>query len=240
MALVCKMCVLLVMTVSLVCGRTLLVRDSATPPSSVYSMAVAEARRCVCLCVCVCPPLPPPHPPPPPHPRYLYLTSGALPAVAPAAHLRDLLPMNAHQVVVIAAATSPLLGGLDPAWVRGIAADPQAHALRTEDVNGTRVHFVVGGGDVGVLYGAYRLAELLGVRFRLSGDVLPPLDPSLALALPALHDTAVPTFATRGLQPFHDFDSGPDWWTAEDYKAIIGQIAKQRMNFIGLHTCMPV
>ena len=32
---------------------------------------------------------------------------------------------------------------------------------------------ITGGSDVGVLYGAYRYAELLGVRFYLHGDVVP-------------------------------------------------------------------
>ena len=32
---------------------------------------------------------------------------------------------------------------------------------------------IVGGSDLGVLYGAYRYAERLGVRFYLHGDVVP-------------------------------------------------------------------
>jgi len=36
--------------------------------------------------------------------------------------------------------------------------------------------------------------------------------------------------------PFHDFPEGPDWWNEGDYKAIIGQLPKMKMNFIGFHT----
>jgi len=36
--------------------------------------------------------------------------------------------------------------------------------------------------------------------------------------------------------PFHDFPEGPDWWDLNDYKAIIGQLPKMGMNFIGFHT----
>ena len=43
-------------------------------------------------------------------------------------------------------------------------------------------------------------------------------------------------FSVRGLQPFHDFAEGPDWWGTDDYLAVMGQLAKLRMNFIGLHT----
>lgn len=40
---------------------------------------------------------------------------------------------------------------------------------------------------------------------------------------------AVPTFGTRGLQPFHDFASGPDWWTEQDYK--VGDILRRQHKF---------
>ena len=93
---------------------------------------------------------------------------------------------------------------------------------------------VVGGDPVGTLYGAYRLAEHWGVRFYLHGDVVP--DGKMALALPLLDERGTPLFQTRGIQPFHDFPEGPDWWNTDDYKAIIAQLPKLRMNFIGLHT----
>ena len=50
---------------------------------------------------------------------------------------------------------------------------PQQFLLRTFD-RGDRTVLLVGGGDpVGTLYGAYRLAEHLGARFYMHGDVLP-------------------------------------------------------------------
>lgn len=93
---------------------------------------------------------------------------------------------------------------------------------------------ILGGSDVAVLYGAYAFAEKLGVRFQIDGDVIP--DTKIAFALPKLDETHKPLFRLRGLQPFHDFPEGPDWWTADDWKVISGQVAKMRMNFIGLHT----
>jgi len=51
-----------------------------------------------------------------------------------------------------------------------------------------------------------------------------------------LDETHAPLFATRGIQPFHDFPEGPDWWNLDDYKAILGQLPKMRMNFFALHT----
>ncbi|UCG48882.1 MAG: hypothetical protein JSU94_03690, partial [Phycisphaerales bacterium] len=49
-------------------------------------------------------------------------------------------------------------------------------------------------------------------------------------------ETGRPLFDIRGIQPFHDFPEGPDWWNADDYKAVIAQLPKLRMNFIGFHT----
>ena len=54
--------------------------------------------------------------------------------------------------------------------------------------------------------------------------------------MPQLDETGKPLFDRRGIQPFHDFPEGPDWWNADDYKAILGQLPKMRMNFFGLHT----
>jgi hypothetical protein len=93
---------------------------------------------------------------------------------------------------------------------------------------------LTGGDDVGTLYAAYRFAEHLGVRFYLHGDVLP--DEHQSLAWPALDERLRPLFARRGIQPFHDFPEGPDWWNLDDYLAILGQLPKLRMNFFGLHT----
>ena len=93
---------------------------------------------------------------------------------------------------------------------------------------------ITGGSDLGVLYGAYRYAELLGVRFYLQGDVVP--DERLK-QLPAVKEEAgKPAFKLRGILPFHDFPEGPDLWEADDYKAVLAQMVKLRMNFIGLHT----
>src|SRR5262249_34721183 len=93
---------------------------------------------------------------------------------------------------------------------------------------------IIGGDDVGTLYAAYRFAELIGVRFFLHGDELP--DEPIPWPPPTLDDYGKPLFALRGIQPFHDFPEGPDWWNRDDYLAVIGQLPKLRMNFIGLHT----
>ena len=95
---------------------------------------------------------------------------------------------------------------------------------------------ISGGSDVAALYGAYAFAEKLGVRFYLDGDVIP--DTRIPFAIPPLDETRQPLFEHRGIQPFHDFPEGPDWWNQDDYLAYLSQLAKLRMNFLGLH-CYP-
>jgi hypothetical protein len=84
------------------------------------------------------------------------------------------------------------------------------------------------------LYGAYRLAESLGIRFYLEGDVVP--DVQTGLSIGPLSETGKPLFEYRGTLPFSNFPEGCDWWNEDGYKAILGQMAKLRMNFFNLHT----
>ncbi len=116
----------------------------------------------------------------------------------------------------------------------GAPLAPQDYLIRSGGRGASQRVSVVGGDAVGALYGVYRLAERMGVRFYLHGDVVP--DAPVALAFPAFTEAGHPLFSVRGLQPFHDFAEGPDWWNTDDYLAVIGQLAKLRMNFIGLHT----
>lgn len=112
-------------------------------------------------------------------------------------------------------------------------ADEQ-YILRTVRFDDRRCVLVVGVNQVATLYAAYRFAEHMGVRFYLHGDTVP--DRQIPFALPEIHEKGNPLFAVRGIQPFHDFPEGPDWWNLDDYKAILAQLPKLRMNFLGLHT----
>lgn len=159
--------------------------------------------------------------------RYVYLRTGALLAIS-----SEEAPGDAIVVAVQdAPEAQPVLASM-PADFQPLG--PQDFLLRTIVEPGARCVYLVGGSDIAVLYAAYRFAEVLGVRFYLHGDEMP--DVRASLALPELDEVRRPLFELRGIQPFHDFPEGPDWWNPEDYQSIIAQLPKLRMNFFGLHT----
>jgi hypothetical protein len=165
--------------------------------------------------------------------RYVYLRTGEL---LPIVQAGAALPGEAGGIVV-ARKDRPVVADLAAgSGVRAAisALDAQQYALHTLERDNRRIVLIAGGDPVGTLYGAYRFVEHLGVRFYLHGDVVP--DERIALELPVLDESGKPLFELRGIQPFHDFPEGPDWWNLDDYKAIIAQLPKLRMNFIGLHT----
>lgn len=160
--------------------------------------------------------------------RYLYLrTTTLLPIVD------QLAAAPKGAVIVVGRAAVQSLGS-DPLVSRFQGLQPDEYRLQTMQLDDRPVLAIAGGGECGTLYGAYRLAEHLGVRFYLHGDVIP--DRQIALELPALDETRRPLFPHRGIQPFHDFPEGPDWWSRDGYKAVLGQLPKMGLNFIGLHT----
>ncbi len=112
--------------------------------------------------------------------------------------------------------------------------DDQGYQVISIGDRGSGGVLVRGASHLGTLYGAYRLIEALGVRFYPDGDAIPEIRKDLRL--PLLNLVEAPAFRLRGIQPFHDFPEGPDWWNLDDYKATIAQLAKMRLNFIGFHT----
>jgi hypothetical protein len=161
--------------------------------------------------------------------RYYYLrTDNLLPVI----QSDQLQPGNN---IVLAVKDQELLKeyvNLDPSVYSDLKE--QEFVLKSvQDANRT-IHFIIGGDIQGVLYGAYQFAEEMGVRFYLHGDVIP--DESLKTGIPVLNEKGSPRFELRGILPFHDFPEGPDWWNLEEYKAVIAQLVRLKMNFVGFHT----
>jgi hypothetical protein len=151
--------------------------------------------------------------------RYVFLRTGKLLPVK--------VGVSASDRIVLSCKRTKLSGEL------GKDLGPQQFTMQSGTTGGSRVWWVVGGDEVGTLYGAYGFAEKLGIRFGLDEDVVP--DEPWSGNWPELNETGKPRFALRGLQPFHDFSVGPDWWNLQDYQNVLSQMAKLRMNFIGLH-----
>jgi hypothetical protein len=159
--------------------------------------------------------------------RFWFLRTGALAAIrtAPAVD-------GPEDLVVIASRGESLADAVLSGGTRDLG--PQQFRLKTLRKSGRTRVAVLGGDARGALYGSYRLIEAFGVRFYLHGDIVP--DELMKPELPSVDELGRPLFETRGIQPFHDFPEGPDWWNAEDYRAILAQATKLRMNFFGLHT----
>eukprot|EP01065_Artemidia_motanka_P020692 TRINITY_DN24755_c0_g1_i1.p1 TRINITY_DN24755_c0_g1~~TRINITY_DN24755_c0_g1_i1.p1 ORF type:complete len:815 (+),score=208.57 TRINITY_DN24755_c0_g1_i1:61-2505(+) len=114
----------------------------------------------------------------------------------------------------------------------------ESHAVRTVRLSGGRkVVVCIGGSAAGVGYAASSLVEGLGGRSYGFGDVAAR---RRGEGEPALPDVAAgpfnARFSTRGVLPYHDFPMGPDWWTADQFKAFASQLSKMRMNVWGFHS----
>ena len=164
--------------------------------------------------------------------RYLYLRTGSLFPIEESARLKV---GRRPTVAVFAKGRLELPERTDPEIIANIdRLGDEEYLLKTIPGDSSNLVLVAGGDGPGILYGAYRFVESLGVRFYLHGDVVP--DKRLPASLPDVDELGKPLFRLRGIHPFHDFPEGPDWWSREDYLAVIAQLPKLRMNFFGLHT----
>lgn len=154
--------------------------------------------------------------------RYLYLRTGLLAEIS--AGSESDLPTSGQYIILERKGQNEIPADL---------AEEEYYLKSTLESDFEKL-VVSGGSDQAVLYAAYEFAQQLGVRFYLHGDVIP--DGKILFKIPELDVRKKPAFSIRGIQPFHDFPEGPDWWNVNDYRTIIGQLPKMKMNFIGFHT----
>jgi len=164
--------------------------------------------------------------------RYIYQRTGELISIITS----DVLLEKGKDIILIVRKDQPLIENLSDEKLKESVSQlaEQEYILKTIKHNDNKIVIITGGDETGTLYAAYHFVEHLGIRFYLHGDVIP--DEKITLQLPDLDETGKPLFSLRGIQPFHDFPEGPDWWNSDDYKAIFSQLPKLRMNFFGLHT----
>lgn len=165
--------------------------------------------------------------------RYFYLVTGTLPEFRTGRPGAD-MPDVSFIVTTAAGSFSLFPPGLNvPESARRLLKE--SYWVKTVAQGGKTIHLIMGGNENGLLYGAFAFAEQLGVRFYLDGDVVPDRHVP-ASRISVGEKTGAPLFDIRGIQPFHDFPEGPDWWTGDDYKAVFSQVVRLKMNFFGLHT----
>lgn len=163
--------------------------------------------------------------------RYVYQRSGQLLSIVSSDSL-----VKGADMVLIANKDRPIISRLSDENIKQSISKlkDQEYILKTIDHDNNKVVLLSGGDKIGTLYAAYRFSEHLGIHFYLHGDVIP--DERVSFEIMELNEIRKPLFPIRGIQPFHDFPEGPDWWSSDDYKAILSQLPKMGMNFIGLHT----
>jgi len=160
--------------------------------------------------------------------RYIYLRTGELLS----AEAGEELPGSS--AIVVARKDRPIVMGNKNIAMMAKGLGPQEYILKTVGKKRDRVVWIVGGDDVGVLYGAYHFLQKLGIRFYLHEDVIP--DSKIPLALPDVDETGKPLFELRGLNPWGSHVEGNDLWDADQYKAVFTQMTKMRMNSMALHS----
>jgi hypothetical protein len=152
--------------------------------------------------------------------RYLYLVTGEKLDISTGSG-----KIQPGSFILGQRSTNPTIAKMIPG-----EAGPQGYILKK--VNG---NIVISGSDPeGVLYGVYGLLEdHYGVGFYLGGDVIPetrqPLIPQV------LNETRTPAVAIRGFLPWTNFPQSATSYSWDDWKFIIDQMAKMRLNFLHIH-----
>ncbi len=110
---------------------------------------------------------------------------------------------------------------------------PEGFCLRSAEVRSSPVWLVTAETEIGVLYGAYALLEACGATFLISGDLLSGARGNFSL--PVIDRVCRPAFERRGfLLPF-PLNLHESMWGLEDYRSLIDQMAKLRLNYLNLN-----
>ncbi|HEU4554123.1 MAG TPA: carbohydrate-binding protein [Chitinophaga sp.] len=115
-----------------------------------------------------------------------------------------------------------------------VPAASQSYLLKKLKLGGKDVIVIAANEPVGVLYGVYGLLEEhLGISFSFDGDVFPENKP--ATLLPNVDEEKTPAVEVRGFLPWTNFPQSATSYSWEDWKYILDQMARMRMNFLHIH-----
>lgn len=111
----------------------------------------------------------------------------------------------------------------------------QGYHLKKENRNGVQVISIAANDDAGLLYGVYGfLEEHMGISFGFDGDIIPERK-TVEELFADIDETKTPAVAIRGFLPWTNFPQSATSYSWEDWKFILDQAAKMRMNFLLIH-----
>ena len=142
------------------------------------------------------------------------------------APLRDALPttLDGPAIVVGHPKNHPSLANAD--WP-ALSAD--GFCLKTVRTDPPML-VVAGGSGRGTLFGVYELVERFGVRFLLSGDVLPEQPEPFCLT--GFDETIEPSYPIRAMRPMVNVPESAAPWSLVDFTGFIDQMAKLKFNTV--------
>jgi hypothetical protein len=170
--------------------------------------------------------------------RYLYARSGELLPIC-----TDDAPLNKDSFVLGQKSTNRHISKWVSAGTLAVdATDPgeQGYVLRkfaSEGGSGPKrpeILAIAGSDSAGTLYGVYGLLQdHYDIGFYLDGDVIPQAKSALAVA--QVDERKKPGQSVRGILPWVNFFQSATVYSFEDYRFIIDQMAKMRMNLLNIH-----
>lgn len=164
--------------------------------------------------------------------RYLYELSGSLVPITD-----DGAPLAGRTFVVGQPSTNRIVKAMVDSGTLQVSPSqpgPDGYALKKAMIGGAEVLAVAGSDEQGTLYGVYGLLDdHYGVGFYMGGDVLPAK--RTALSMPDVDESVSPRQRIRGFLPWTNFPQSATSYSFSDYKAIIDQMTKMRMNLLEIH-----
>ncbi len=164
--------------------------------------------------------------------RYLYEISGTLLEIR-----SNVKEIKAPSFVIGQLRTNAAILNLVPTHLMEVSPGfpgPQGYVLKKIDINSQPVIVVAGSDDIGCLYGVYGLlVDYYRVGFFLGGDILP--DKKSPLTWVEVNEKKAPSMYIRGFLPWTNFPQSATSYSWEDWKFILDQMAKMRLNFIHIH-----
>jgi hypothetical protein len=164
--------------------------------------------------------------------RYLYQLSGTLPDIR-----TEPKSLDRPTFIIGQTRTNSIIARLASTCQVGVSPSdpgPQGYVLKRTLVNNQPALIIAGSDEVGCLYGVYGLlTDYYHTGFFLGGDILP--DKKVPLRLAEVDEKKSPSMYVRGFLPWTNFPQSATSYSWEDWKFILDQMAKMRLNFIHIH-----